>query len=86
MVGVSSDSQEKNDRFAKSLDLPYPLVGDKGGTIARAWGVRWPLIGLSHRASFLVGREGKLLSAFASERDVEAHVTRALQAAQALSR
>lgn len=86
MVGVSADSQEKNDRFRKALDLPYPLLGDTGGKIARAYGVRWPLIGLARRGSFLVGRDRKLRSAFLSELDVEAHVTKALEAAQALSR
>ena len=86
MVGVSADSQETNDRFRQSLDLPYPLLGDKGGRIARAYGVRWPLIGLARRGSFLVGRDRKLRAAFVSELDAEAHVTKALEAAQALSR
>jgi len=86
VVGVSSDSQQANDRFRKSLDLPYPLVGDKGGRIARAYGVRWPIIGLARRGSFLVGRDRKLRAAFLSERDAEAHVTKALEAARALSR
>ena len=86
MVGVSSDSQETNDRFGKSLDLPYPLVGDPGGRIARAFGVRWPLIGLARRASVLVGQDGKVRAAFHSELDADAHVEKALEAARALSR
>jgi peroxiredoxin Q/BCP len=86
VVGVSSDSQATNDRFRTSLDLTYPLVGDKGGRIARAYGVRWPLIGLARRASFLVGRDGKVRSALHSERHAESHVTEALEAARGLSR
>jgi peroxiredoxin len=86
VVGVSADPQGKNDRFAKSLDLPYPLVGDAEGRILRAWGVRWPLVGLARRASFLVGRDRKVRAAFRSEMDPDAHVTEALEAARALSR
>jgi peroxiredoxin Q/BCP len=86
VVGVSADSQETNDRFRTSLGLTYPLLGDEGGRISRAYGVRWPLIGLARRASFLVGRDRKVRASFRSERDAEAHVTRALEAARGLSR
>jgi peroxiredoxin len=86
VIGVSADSQETSDRFAKSLDLPYPMVGDPGGEIVRAWGVRWPLIGLARRASFLVGRDRKVHAAFSSEMNPDAHVAKALEAARALSR
>ena len=86
MIGVSADPQEKSDRFAKSLGLPYPMVGDPHGKILRAFGVRWPLVGLARRASFLVGRDRTVRAAFRSERDPEAHVTKALEAARALSR
>ena len=86
MVGVSADPQETNDRFAKSLELPYPMVGDPDGGIVRAWGVRWPLVGLARRASFLVGRDRKVRAAFHSELNPDAHVTQALEAARALSR
>jgi peroxiredoxin Q/BCP len=86
VVGVSADSQQTNDRFRASLGLTYPLVGDPGGRIAAAYGVRWPLIGLARRASFLVGRDGKVRAAFRSELDAEAHVAKALEAAEGLSR
>jgi peroxiredoxin len=36
VIGVSADSQETQDRFAKSLELPYPLVGDPVGTVREA--------------------------------------------------
>lgn len=85
-MGVSADSQETNDRFRKSLDLPYALVGDSGGRIGSAYGVRWPVVGLHRRASFLVGPDRKVISAFHAEMDALAHVTKALEAARALSR
>jgi thioredoxin-dependent peroxiredoxin len=86
VVGVSADSQATSDRFRASLELPYPLQGDPGGKIARAYGVRWPVVGLARRASFLVGRDRSIRSAFLSELDAEAHVAKALEAAESLSR
>ena len=50
---MSGDSQEKNDTFREKLDLPFPLVGDPEGTILRAYEVRWPLIGLAKRVTYV---------------------------------
>lgn len=73
--------QPTAERFRASLDLPFPLVGDPRGQITRAYGVRWPLVGLARRVSFLIGRDRKVLSALHSERDVEAHARWALEQA-----
>ena len=39
VLGVSLDSLETQTRFAESLKLPFPLLSDKGGVAARAYGV-----------------------------------------------
>lgn len=57
---MSRDPQRKNDGFAESLDLQYPLVGDPSGAICSAWGTKTPLIGLARRISFLVDRDGTI--------------------------
>jgi peroxiredoxin Q/BCP len=76
-VGVSKDRQEVSDRFRQSLALPYPLVGDPEGAILRAYKVRWPLIGLARRVTYVVGRDGKVRLAFHSEMDIAAHLAKA---------
>jgi peroxiredoxin len=73
VVGVSRDGQEANDRFRESLGLPYPLVGDPKGRIAAAYEVRWPLIGLAKRITYVVGKDRTVQMAFHSERDPAAH-------------
>jgi len=78
VVGVSKDRQEVSDRFRESLGLPYPLLGDPEGAILRASKVRWPLIGLARRVTYVVGRNRKVRLAFHSELDIEAHMARAV--------
>ena len=73
MIGVSADSQETNDRFRKSLDLPFALVGDPEGTILRAYRVRWPLVGLAQRVTYAIGKNRRILLAFHSELRPAAH-------------
>ena len=76
---MSSQSQDSNDRFRESLDLPFPLVGDPDGTILRAYKVRWPLIGLAHRVTCVIGRDRTILKAFRSETDMTAHAAQACE-------
>ncbi len=77
MVGVSTDAQETSDRFRAALDLPYPVVGDPGGTLCRAYDVTWPLIGRVQRVTYLIGRDRRLRLAFHDELRFLAHVDKA---------
>lgn len=83
MVGVSSDAVETAERFRRELDLPFPVVGDPGGSILRAYAVRWPLVGWARRVTYLVGKDGTIQDAHHDERHPLAHVARACQLAAA---
>jgi peroxiredoxin len=75
VVGVSRDPQETSERFRQSLGLPYPLVGDPDGVVLNAYKVRWPVIGLARRVTYLVGRNQRIRLAFHAEFDIGAHVS-----------
>jgi peroxiredoxin Q/BCP len=77
VVGVNGDPQEANDRFRESLDLPFPLVGDPKGTILKSYGVRWPIIGIAKRVTYVIGKDRTVLSAFRNERNMTAHAAQA---------
>jgi thioredoxin-dependent peroxiredoxin len=77
VIGISRDDQETNDRFRKSLDLPYPLVGDPDGTICGAYKVSWPIIGRSKRVTYLIGRDRLVRLAFHDELNMDAHAEQA---------
>ncbi len=80
VVGVTKGPQEKSDRFRESLDLPYPLVGDADGSIVKAYKVRWPLIGLARRTTYVIGRDRTIRLAYNDETNMTAHAARALAA------
>jgi peroxiredoxin len=52
-------------------------VGDPGGAILKAYKVRWPIVGLARRVSYVVGQDGRVEQAFHSEMDPEAHAAEA---------
>ena len=84
-MGVSRDTQEKNDQFRKSLELPFPLIGDPDGAIVEAYDVRWPIVGLAQRVTYAIGRNTKVLLAFHSELNMDAHAAKACEAVVGLA-
>ena len=77
---MSRDPQETNDRFRESLRLPFTLLGDPEERIIRAYDVRWPIIGLTQRVTYVIGRNRKVRLAFHSELDMDAHSAQACRA------
>ncbi len=72
---MSADDQPTADRFRRSLDLPYPLVGDPA--VVKAWGVAIPLLGVARRVTFQVGRDGRVTHRYESNLGAGSHVGQA---------
>ncbi len=57
IVGISTDPVEAQERFVARCDLPFPLLSDVGGEVARRYGVLgW--FGLSRRVTFVIDPAG----------------------------
>jgi peroxiredoxin Q/BCP len=62
VVGVSFDSSESHQKFIAKHNLNFQLLADTDGKIADAYGVRRePGKNMARRASFLIGRDGKIV-------------------------
>jgi len=59
LVGVSVDRPEDQQRFAESCRLPFPLIPDPDGSIARRYGVLG-ILGIARRVTFWVGPDGRV--------------------------
>jgi len=77
LVGVSVDSVEAQRRFAEECRLPFPLVADRSGSIARAYGVLG-LLGMAKRVTFFVGSDGRVEEIVSGIRP-QPHVRRAVE-------
>jgi peroxiredoxin Q/BCP len=58
IVGVSADGPAAQMRFKEKHRLPFTLLADDDGVVARAFGVRL-ILGMPHRQSFLI-KEGRV--------------------------
>ena len=69
VLGVSLDSLETQTRFAGSLKLPFPLLSDKGGTAAKAYGVKGLL--WASRTTFVIDESGKITAIFEGKEAID---------------
>ena len=61
VYGISVDSHHSNTAFARSLGLTFILLSDWKHEVSTAYGVLVPEAGYSGRATFVIGKDGKLL-------------------------
>ena len=71
VIGISVDSPFVNQKFAEDCDAPFPIVSDFNKTASEAYGVLYEefagLKGVSKRAAFVVGSDGRISYAWVSE-------------------
>ncbi len=77
-IGVSRDSVATQARFRKEHNLDFPLIADPDGFVAQIFGAKrmGPLP--SKRQTFVIDRDGTLLGVVASELNMQAHASDAL--------
>jgi thioredoxin-dependent peroxiredoxin len=59
VIGVSEDKADAQKSFKDKFHLPFPLIADSDGKVAKAFGVP-TLLGFAKRQSFLV-KNGKIV-------------------------
>lgn len=60
VLGISTDSPETQRRFAEKYGVRFKLLSDRGGDVARLYGVLRPT-GSAERVTFIVDPEGKVV-------------------------
>lgn len=61
IVGISTDSVATQKRFKEQNGLPYPLLSDEDGKVARQYGGVVPIVGVANRVTWVVGRDGRVV-------------------------
>jgi len=68
VIGVSADSASSHAKFAARHNLPFSILPDPEHVMIRRYGVGMPLIGISRRVTFIVGRDGVIRDVITSAR------------------
>ena len=85
VVGISVDDTASHAAFAAKYHLPFPLLADKDGNTAAAYGALLKLgpLRLARRHTFIVAPGGRIAQAF-RQIDPERHALEIAQALRAL--
>ena len=57
---MSADAPERNLAWARELKLPFKLLSDRDGSVARQWGVWDDTWNLTKRVTFVADRTGTI--------------------------
>jgi peroxiredoxin Q/BCP len=79
ILGLSRQDEKSHKEFSEKHSLPFDLLVDKDGTIAKAYGVgKYPVLGLFKRQSVLIGKDGHVIK-FYEDVDPEKHAEEVLK-------
>lgn len=86
IVGISLDDVETHLKFAEQHGLPFTLLADEGGAVAREYGVlrNFGLVQLASRQTFLISPEG-IIAHHYDKVDVNRHSEEVLRDIAALA-
>jgi peroxiredoxin Q/BCP len=71
VIGVSKDTVEAQEKFARKNGLSFPLLSDADGSVIRLYGVDLAF-GIAKRKSFLVDSKGRIVKVYENV-DPETH-------------
>jgi peroxiredoxin Q/BCP len=85
VMGISSDSVERHDRFARKHSLPFTLVADTDGAVRKAYGVSSVLGVIPGRVTYVIDRNGTVRHVFSSMSNIGKHIDTALTIVRGLA-
>lgn len=62
ILGISLDDTKSHARFAEKYKLPFPLLADVDGNVARVYGALWSIgpLRIANRYTFVIDPEGRI--------------------------
>lgn len=86
VIGISSDTVDAHDTFAKRYKLPFLLLSDSNKKLRKLFGVPSGLLGiLPGRVTYVVDKKGKVVLIFNNGINATKHIPTALDAVKKVS-
>jgi thioredoxin-dependent peroxiredoxin len=85
VIGISGDSLQSHDSFAREHSLPFILLSDSDGSVRRAYEVKKSLGLFPGRVTFVIDKAGIVRHVFSSQARATAHTAEALAVLKSLT-
>ena len=73
VLGVSMDSPFSNKAWADKIGVSFPLLSDWGGDTTKKYGLYNKEYKAPRRATFLIGKDGKILEVHLDKQALDPH-------------
>ncbi len=83
VIGISTDREDTQCRFATAHGVTFPMVGDLDLAITNAYDVKWPLIPFSRRVAYVLDEKHQIAAVFRHEFQANRHLDEVLRFARA---
>jgi len=77
VIGISVDSNESHEKFAKEYNVPFSLVSDENKSLAKAYGATnflTKLLGRTARVTSVIDKNGRIAGVFKAQLNAANHV------------
>jgi peroxiredoxin Q/BCP len=86
VIGISSDDVESHKKFEEKYNLPFTLLADVDNEVRNLFGVKGNVFGMiPGRVTFVISKEGNIVSVFESQVNAEKHIKESLEAIKKLN-
>ncbi|KAN0021502.1 hypothetical protein ACTFIU_010102 [Dictyostelium citrinum] len=82
VIGISCDDSDSHSKFSQKYKLPFTLLSDKDGKIAKSYGVKGLL--LPGRTTFIIDTDGKILMTYSALLSATSHIEESLKVIESL--
>jgi len=80
VVGISRDSIETHQKFKKQHQLPFELLSDSDGSVAKKYGALVPFIKVVRRVTYLLDADHKVAAVYEDMFGAEKHIQQMVKA------
>ena len=80
VVGISRDSLSSHHNFKKQHKLPFELLSDVDGNVAKAYQALIPLLGVVRRVTYLLDADHRIAAVYESMLGAEEHIRQMIEA------
>lgn len=86
VIGISADGAKSHQHFITKNSLPFPLLSDAGGSVAKSFGLKKTFGFLPARVTFVLDKDGIIQTVYSSQFNMGKHSEDALAAVERLSK
>jgi peroxiredoxin Q/BCP len=86
VVGISCDDLPTQCRFAEAHQVRFAMIADHDRVISKTYDVFFPLLPVSHRVTYVIGRDGVIAGVFKHEFAVVKHLDEVVRFVRQLAR